>query len=93
MSTLSAGTAPRFRVKCTESRFLAPVGVAFPWLTTTELRNRHSSCRAVSSSIRVAVGGKRKDTAWSRASQRFSMGLRSGEYADHAIRLVPSLSR
>ncbi|GFX38594.1 uncharacterized protein TNCV_3475861 [Trichonephila clavipes] len=63
------------------------------WSTTVELSNRHSSCEAVSSSIRVAGGGKRKDTARPRASQRFSMGLRSGEYASHAIRAIPSLSR
>ncbi|GFU62152.1 hypothetical protein TNCV_2473871 [Trichonephila clavipes] len=49
------------------------------WSTTSELSNRHYSCRAVSSSLRVARGGKREDTARPRASQRFSMGLRSGE--------------
>ncbi|GFX36965.1 MAM domain-containing protein [Trichonephila clavipes] len=48
---------------------------------------------AVSSSIRVAGGGKCEDTVQPRASQRFSMGLRSGEYAGHAIRATPSLSR
>ncbi|GFV21677.1 uncharacterized protein TNCV_1834551 [Trichonephila clavipes] len=63
------------------------------WSTTAELSNRHSSCRAVSNSIRVAGGGKREDTARPRASQRFSMGLRSGEYAGYAIRVIPSLSR
>ncbi|PRD32141.1 UNVERIFIED_CONTAM: hypothetical protein NCL1_21386 [Trichonephila clavipes] len=63
------------------------------WSTTAELSNRHSSCRAVSSSIRVAGGGKREDTARPRASQRFSIGLGWGEYAGHAIRAIPSLSR
>ncbi|GFT89348.1 uncharacterized protein TNCV_4386411 [Trichonephila clavipes] len=63
------------------------------WSTTAELSNRHSSCRAVSSSIRVARGGKREGTARPRVSQRFSMGLRSGEYTGYAIRAIPSLSR
>ncbi|GFX07335.1 uncharacterized protein TNCV_503931 [Trichonephila clavipes] len=63
------------------------------WSTTAELSNRHSSCRAVSSSIRVAGGGKREDTARLKVSQRFSMGLRSVEYAGYAIRAIPSLSR
>ncbi|KFM58913.1 hypothetical protein X975_23235, partial [Stegodyphus mimosarum] len=63
------------------------------WSTTAELSNRHFSCRAVSSSIRVAGGGKCEDTAPPRASQRFSMELRSGEYAGHAMRAIPSLSR
>ncbi|GFW35553.1 uncharacterized protein TNCV_2461951 [Trichonephila clavipes] len=62
------------------------------WSTTAQLSNRHSSCRAVSSSIRVTGGEKREDTARPRASQRFSMGLRSGEYACHDIRSIPSLS-
>ncbi|GFX37733.1 hypothetical protein TNCV_3115841 [Trichonephila clavipes] len=48
---------------------------------------------AVSSSIRVAGVGKREDKTRPRASQRFSIGLRSGEYAGHAIRAIPSLSR
>ncbi|GFX18250.1 hypothetical protein TNCV_4305511 [Trichonephila clavipes] len=52
------------------------------WSTTAELSNHHSSCRAVSSSIRVAGGGKRDDTARPRASQRFSMGLRSVKQSD-----------
>ncbi|GFU00802.1 uncharacterized protein TNCV_4819471 [Trichonephila clavipes] len=63
------------------------------WSTTAELSNHHSSCRAVSNSIRVAGGGKRENTARPKASQRFSIGLRSGEYAGHAIRAIPSLSR
>ncbi|GFT99934.1 uncharacterized protein TNCV_1079731 [Trichonephila clavipes] len=62
------------------------------WSTTAESSNRHSSCRAVSNSIRVAGGRKREDTAWPRTSQRFSMGLRSGEYAGHAKRAILSLS-
>ncbi|GFU46882.1 uncharacterized protein TNCV_640331 [Trichonephila clavipes] len=49
--------------------------------------------KSVSSSIRVAGGGKRKDTTRLRAFQRVSIGLRSGEYAGHAIRAIPSLSR
>ncbi|GFU81706.1 uncharacterized protein TNCV_2035981 [Trichonephila clavipes] len=61
------------------------------WSTTAEFSNRHYSCRAVSSSIRVAGGGNREDTAWPRASQRFSMVLRSSEYVGHAIRAIPSL--
>ncbi|GFU42937.1 uncharacterized protein TNCV_3140941 [Trichonephila clavipes] len=63
------------------------------WSSTEELSNRHSFCRAVSSSIRVAGGGKREDTTRPRASQRFSMVLRSGNYAGHVIRAIPSLSR
>ncbi|GFT99199.1 uncharacterized protein TNCV_1353681 [Trichonephila clavipes] len=63
------------------------------WSTTAELSNRHSSCRAVSSSIIVVAGGKRKGTARSRASQRFSIGLRSGECAGQELRTIPSLSR
>ncbi|GFV22879.1 uncharacterized protein TNCV_3709191 [Trichonephila clavipes] len=59
------------------------------WLTTAELSNRHSYCRAVCSSIRGAGGGKREYTARPRASQRFSMGLRSSEYAGHAKRAIP----
>ncbi|GFS91969.1 uncharacterized protein TNCV_1931401 [Trichonephila clavipes] len=61
--------------------------------TTAELSDPHSSCRSVSSSIRVAGGGKHEDTSRLRASQRFSMGLRSGDYAGHSIRTIPSLSR
>ncbi|GFU66350.1 hypothetical protein TNCV_2550991 [Trichonephila clavipes] len=60
--------------------------------TIAELSNHHSSCRVVSSSRRVAGGRKRGDTARPRAFQRFSMGLRSSEYAGHAIRAMPSLS-
>ena len=63
------------------------------WSTTAELSNRHSSCRAVFSSIRVTGGGKRKDTAQPRAFQKFSVGLKSGEYFGYPIRAVPSLSR
>ncbi|GFX70775.1 hypothetical protein TNCV_1337371 [Trichonephila clavipes] len=57
------------------------------------LHYRHSSCRAVFRLKRVAGGGKREDTARPRASKRFSMGLRSGEYAGHAMRTILSLSR
>ncbi|GFX13874.1 hypothetical protein TNCV_3421851 [Trichonephila clavipes] len=39
------------------------------WSTTAELSSRHSSYTADSSSIRVAGGGKREDTARPRASQ------------------------
>ena len=62
------------------------------WSTISELNNRHSSGRAVFSSIRVAGGGKREDTSRPRISKKFSMRLRSDEYAGHAIRAIPSLS-
>ncbi|GFU38361.1 uncharacterized protein TNCV_2433421 [Trichonephila clavipes] len=63
------------------------------WSPITELSNRHSPCRAVSSSIGVAGAEKREDTARPRASLRFSMEIRSGKYAGHAIREIPSVSR
>lgn len=56
--------------------------------------NRPSSCRAVCSCMSVSAGGKCLHTACSiRTSQRFSIGLRSGEYAGHSMRAIPSLSR
>ena len=61
------------------------------WSTTAESSNRHSSCREIFSSIR-AGGGKCEDTARPRVSQRFLMGLKSGEYPSRAIQAIPSLS-
>ncbi|GFY30815.1 hypothetical protein TNCV_3119751 [Trichonephila clavipes] len=37
------------------------VALSTMWSATAELDNRHSSCIAVSSSIRVPGGGKRED--------------------------------
>ncbi|GFW79925.1 hypothetical protein TNCV_3899261 [Trichonephila clavipes] len=53
-------------------------GWKIEWSTTAELSNRHCSCGAVSSSIRVSGGGKHKDTAWPRASQKIFNGVKVG---------------
>ena len=45
------------------------------------------------SSIRMAKGGKPEDTARLRTSQRFSMGLRSGQNDGHPTLPIPFLSR
>ncbi|GFX19577.1 hypothetical protein TNCV_2074851 [Trichonephila clavipes] len=67
------------------SHYPPPIDSPCPGLVTVK--------KAVSKSLRVAEGRKCQYTAWLRAFQRFSIGLRSGEEVNHSIRAIPSLFR
>ncbi|GFW05529.1 uncharacterized protein TNCV_437101 [Trichonephila clavipes] len=53
----------------------------------------HSSRRALFSSWRICGGGWRPATRLPTASQTFSIGFMSGEYAGHSLRTIPSSKR
>ncbi|GBL82251.1 hypothetical protein AVEN_252431-1 [Araneus ventricosus] len=61
--------------QCVQKKKFTRTGIS----NMSKSSNRHSSCRAVSKSLRVAGGGKRLHAVRPKASQRFSIGLRSGE--------------
>ncbi|GFU62353.1 jerky-like protein [Trichonephila clavipes] len=62
------------------------------WSTTAELSIRHSSCRAVSSSITVAGGGKCEATAWPSILKIFN-GIKVGRICWPRHTCNPLLSR